>query len=73
MATSTRHNAAMEPTPRQYGQHRREDALTHVLVLTGTRKTGGVQEVLVPIAPALARQRAAINARAYDLGQGRDV
>lgn len=57
--------------PRQYGQHRAEDAPTHVLVMLGPRD--GVrpcQEVLVPVHPSILRQRANINAAAYDRGRG---
>jgi hypothetical protein len=69
-------NAAMDQNRphREYGQHRREDAPTHVLVMKGPRD--GVvpcQEVLVPVHPSILRQRANINAAAYDRGQGRDL
>lgn len=59
------------PTPRAYGQHREQDSPTHVLVMMGPRD--GVrpcQEVKVPMARAILRQRASINARAYDAGRG---
>jgi hypothetical protein len=57
---------------REYGQHRAEDAPTHVVVLLGPRD--GVKpcrEVLVPVHPSVLRQRANINAAAYDRGQGK--
>lgn len=60
--------------PREYGQHRPEDAPTHVLVLKGPRDgVRPVTEVLVPVHPSVLRQRANINAAAYDRGQGRDL
>lgn len=56
---------------REYGQHRSEDSPTHVDILTGARFK--VDKVRVPTHPSILRQRANLNAIAYDRGQGREV
>lgn len=54
-----------EVTGHEYGQHRPADAPTVGFVVTVDRK-GRKTRTEVPLAPAIRRQWACINARAYD-------
>lgn len=57
--------------PRQYGQHRTEDAPTEVEVWLGPKDGHPViLRTTRPVDPSILRQRANINAAAYAKGQG---
>lgn len=53
------------PSPHRYGPHRPEDAPNAVTILSGgTTSRTPVRREVVPMPPALVRQRAQVNARA---------